>query len=75
MAPKKHKTRRIINTFNINLKISWSVKSLVTKPLSSAGASSPKATGIYNGKNANYTISQHTAMKFVVNSNQIWYVL
>ena len=39
------------------------------------GASSPKATGIYNGKNANYTISQHTAMKFVVNSNQIWYVI
>jgi len=39
------------------------------------GASSPKQTGIYNGKNANYTINQHQAYKFVVNSNQIWYVL
>jgi len=39
------------------------------------GAQSPKQTGIYNAKGANYTINQHQAYKFVVNSNQVWYVL
>ena len=39
------------------------------------GASSPKATGIYNAKGANYTINQNQVLRFIVNSNEIWYVL
>ena len=32
-----------------------------------------KATSIYGAKNL--TISQHEAYKFIVNQNQIWYVI
>ena len=39
------------------------------------GAQSPKQTGIYNAKGGNYVISQHQVQRFIVNSNQIWYVL
>ena len=34
-----------------------------------------KATSIYHAKGANLTINQHEAYKFVVNQNQLWYVI
>ena len=34
-----------------------------------------KATSIYNAKGASLTINQHEAYKFVVNQNQLWYVI